>query len=94
MTGDDGDWQHLYGVTIDNIDNPGWSLDVDILSTHLYGVPFDLIRRQGDDEDDWFICRLEKDGQVFSAAGGPLNLGEMIEIFLDWSNSVEGGPKV
>ena len=27
----DGDWEHSYGVKIDTLDNPGWSLKVDLV---------------------------------------------------------------
>ena len=30
-----GDWEHTYGVFISNIDNPGWSLKVELKDTYL-----------------------------------------------------------
>lgn len=32
-----GDWEHAYGIQIDTIDNPGWSLKIDLLETSLEG---------------------------------------------------------
>ncbi len=31
----DGVWEHTSGVRIDTIDNPGWSLKVDLIGTEL-----------------------------------------------------------
>jgi hypothetical protein len=31
----DGDWEHAYGITIDTLDNPGWSLRIDLTETPL-----------------------------------------------------------
>jgi Immunity protein 53 len=28
-----GDWEHTYGVTMENIDNPGWTLTVQLAET-------------------------------------------------------------
>jgi len=30
-----GDWEHRYGVTISTLDNPGWTLEVDLTNTCL-----------------------------------------------------------
>jgi len=32
---------------------------------------------------DWLVCKVEQN--VFSGRGGPLQLSEMIEVFLDWA---------
>ena len=34
-----GDWEHLYGVTIETLDNPGWSVTIDLTGTKLERVP-------------------------------------------------------
>ena len=34
------DWEHQYGVKIDTLDNPGWSVTVDLIDTNLDGVDF------------------------------------------------------
>jgi len=31
----DGDWEHSYGVRIDTVDNPGWTLEIDLVGTNL-----------------------------------------------------------
>lgn len=77
-----GDWEHTYGVAITNIDNPGWSLKVELIDSYLYDVPFAEIKAERA-EDDWVICKVA-DG-VFQAYGGTKNLTEMLTIFLDWA---------
>ncbi len=29
------DWEHSYGVTIETLDNPGWSVHIDLADTAL-----------------------------------------------------------
>jgi hypothetical protein len=86
----DGDWEHSYGVTVGTLDNPGWTLTVDLTDTtldgrsfagHSYGVGPDG-EASG---DEWLHCAVEK-GR-FTAAGGPEKLEEMIGVFLQWANS-------
>ena len=79
------DWEHTYGVFISNIDNPGWSLKVELKDTYLYDVAFKEIKIQRSDEDDWVLCKII-DGD-FQGYGGPENLGELIGIFLKWAEN-------
>ena len=74
----DGDWEHQYGVRIGTIDNPGWSLEVDLVDTSDDGrtAPQELIERS---EDDWLFVEVKE--STFRARGGPGNLGEMIDAF-------------
>jgi hypothetical protein len=84
----DGDWEHTWGVKIGTLDNPGWSIDIDLCETTLEGKPFQE-RSYGISEDadasgdEWIICKME--GTVFKGAGGPHKLEEMIEVFLEWA---------
>ncbi|MEO6387022.1 MAG: immunity 53 family protein, partial [Croceibacterium sp.] len=84
----DGLWEHSFGVRIDTIDNPGWSLTVDLNGTDLEGRCLSRVAVNYGDELEWRICWVE-DGQ-FNAAGGPLQLSNMIDDFRQWS---EGYPK-
>ena len=74
------DWQEVRIVTIDN---PGWSLKVDLEGTALSPKPFAETRRDSSDTD-WLVAR--KNGNVFEAFGGPLNLDEMIGVFVTWAS--------
>lgn len=78
----DGDWEHSYGVAIDTLDNPGWSLRVDLTDTELAGLEFLLVKEERS-EHDWIHCRV--DSSVFMGAGGIHNLDELITCFLEWS---------
>ncbi|MGI5485639.1 immunity 53 family protein [Microtetraspora malaysiensis] len=74
----DGEWEHAYGVKIDTLDNPGWSIAVDLVDTDLEGHVFDW-RTLDRTEDDW--VHINSDGQLFQGACGPLNLAEMVAEF-------------
>ena len=39
------DWQEQYGIKIDTLDNPGWSLKIDLLRTKLHDKEFPLVER-------------------------------------------------
>lgn len=80
-----GDWEHTYGLFIDNIDNPGWALRVQLTDTYLSEVPFSKVSIQREAEDDWLVCSRE--GDEFKGYCGPLNLNELIETFLDWAEA-------
>jgi hypothetical protein len=36
----DGDWEHSNGISIETLDNPGWSVKIDLSDTRLDGIPF------------------------------------------------------
>ena len=84
----DGDWEHSWGVTISTLDNPGWSIDIDLHETTLDGKLFQE-RGYGVGKDvqtngnEWLVCKVEQN--VFKGHGGPFKLQEMIEVFLDWA---------
>lgn len=80
-----GDWHHTYGITIENIDNPGWELRIDLQDTGLYGKDFIRKQEQRENVNDWIHCRVEN-GQ-FKGFGGPRQLDEIITIFLDWADA-------
>jgi len=73
-----GDWEHIYGIKIGTLDNPGWDIDIDLEDTKLEDMKFEKIQIMRS-EDNWIVCRVED--KKYIGAGGPLNLGEIIEIF-------------
>jgi hypothetical protein len=83
----DGDWEHQNGIRIGTIDNPGWSLDVDLAETDHAAciLPQKLIQRS---DDDWVFFEMKE--SLFRARGGPENLSELIRIFADF---IERKPK-
>lgn len=78
----DGDWEHQHGVSISTLDNPGWSVDIDITETALAQRPFAAVRTERS-EHDWFHAWI--DGPNFLIRCGPKNLDEALRLFLDWA---------
>lgn len=76
------DWHEDRGVKIDTLDNPGWSLRIDLNGTSLHQKSFQEVRIERS-ENDWVVAR--RNGDSFEAFGGPENLNDMIESFLDWA---------
>jgi hypothetical protein len=82
------DWEHTYGIEIGNLDNPGWTLSVDLTHTYLEDVFFETISygmgaNAETSGNEWLICEV-KEGK-FQAAGGPEKLHEMLFTFLNWA---------
>ena len=75
-----GDWEHLYGVTIETLDNPGWSVTIDLTGTKLEGVPYVS-------DNDEIDCRVERG--KWKGTGPPLKLNELLEAFLTWAEKHE-----
>ena len=46
------DWEHQYGVSIDTLDHPGWTVVIDLVDTDLQSMQMPLIVEERD-EDDW-----------------------------------------
>lgn len=80
----DGDWEHSNGVEIGTLDNPGWSLKVDIAESELSGRAFDGVTVERS-EHDWLHARV-REGK-FEAFGGPGNLPEMLACFQRWAEA-------
>jgi hypothetical protein len=82
----DGDWEHGPGVRIATLDNPGWSLHVNMTDTPMERACMsttDIDRSK----DDWVYCEL-KEG-LFLGRCGPLNLTEMFAIFLAFAEAAD-----
>ena len=85
------DWEHQFGVKIDTLDNPGWSLTVDQEETSLAGRPFVPVYENLDDTDPvqgldgdvrWLAAKVTE--SKFIAWGGPHDLSRLIETFRSW----------
>jgi hypothetical protein len=79
-----GEWEHAYGIRIDTLDNPGWSLKIDLNETSRENAALQRIRIERSDQD-WIEYWTEKN--QFHIACGPQNLSEAISIFVDWFRS-------
>ncbi|MGV9215016.1 immunity 53 family protein [Micromonospora sp. RB23] len=74
----DGEWEHEYGIRIETLDNPGWSVRIDLGDTALSGMAYERqeLRRS---EHEWLMTWVEED--QFRTACGPLNLGDALHLF-------------
>ena len=66
---------------IDNIDNPGWSIKIDLIETKYEYKKFERLTMERT-ELDWYHCFIEKG--KFKGFGGPKNLFEILSVFRDW----------
>lgn len=81
-----GDWEHDYGVSIwhgisiQTLDNPGWTIIIDLENTCLINVncPYVLHERS---TTNWFGYKVEN--KKFEGVCGPENLNEVLSYFLD-----------
>jgi len=79
-----GDWEHNQNFTIETLDNPGWSVFINLEETIMERKPFSRIYLERD-ENDWVYCTVEN--KVFKSACGPRNLIEVLSIFKQWCDS-------
>jgi hypothetical protein len=84
----DGDWEHTSGIRLETLDNPGWSLDVSLVGTHLEDQPF-AVRRIERSSTDWFHA-FRRDLN-FCGRCGPGNLTEVIDVFRRWASEGDKG---
>lgn len=84
------DWEHSYGVKIETLDNPGWSVTINLEDTYLETIEFTSVsygvgEKAEQSQNDWLICK--KESKDFIGYGGPKKLQEIITVFLNWANS-------
>lgn len=77
----DGDWEHVHGIRIATIDNPGWSVEIDLPDQDFEDC-LSLDEKRETSDVNWIDCRIE-DGKFFGF-GGPENLSEILSIFDTW----------
>ena len=73
-----GTWEHQYGVAIDTLDNPGWSVTIDLQGTNLELVSMNPFAEDRG-ENDWIHCKIE--GGQFIGNGDPLKLKTILDLF-------------
>lgn len=74
--------RHYYGIKIESLDNPGWSVKIEICDTPFEEKTFQEIRQDNGDSD-WRFCTV-KDG-FFYGAGDPDKLISILEMFREWT---------
>lgn len=79
------DWIHEWGVRIETLSNPGWSLEINLEGTDLERRSLAAVSDQASDLD-W--VHYESDGLVFRGACGPLNLERLLSAFTYFAEAV------
>ncbi len=74
-----GDWEHKYGVRIETLDNPGWTLKVDLTDTNAEQIRMEITEHQVS-EMNWYFYKVNEDG--FFGDCSPQNLNILISAFL------------
>jgi len=93
----DGQWEDGPGITIETIDNPGWSVNICVEGTELASAQFEPMKTEVS-ETDWIQCRIaeRKKGLLphsspnyrrFEGFGGALNLPDIIKTFRTWAET-------
>lgn len=77
----DGYWEHIYGISIGNLDNPGWKVEIDLTDTELEEKIFNTIKY--DNGDDWLVCEIKEN--VFCGYGDENKLITILQIFKDFA---------
>ncbi|MGN7770180.1 immunity 53 family protein [Phyllobacterium sp. 22552] len=81
----DGEWELHQAIKISTLDNPGWHVQIDLRSTSLVDEYHRFEPKQVDyeHETNWYTFNIEND--IFTAAGGPETLLEILREFLDFA---------
>ncbi|MFD9196625.1 MULTISPECIES: immunity 53 family protein [Streptomyces] len=80
----DGDWEHEWGVKIATLDNPGWTIEIDLAETDLEGRDYNL-QEVNRGTQDWVRTWIAE--KTFHAACGPGNLTEALTLFRTWATT-------
>lgn len=80
----DGDWEHENGIHIETLDNPGWSITIDLNGTELEGIEIPYTLTEESDEI-WIGYSIANN--IFKGVGSAGELNNLIEIFKAISES-------
>ena len=79
LTNCDGEWEHGYGISINTLDNPGWTIKINLSDTCLQDLQYDKQIDNG--TVDWLFIKVAD--KVFEASGDPNKFSIILAIFLD-----------
>ena len=84
----DGIREHMYGIKIETLDNPGWEVKIDLADT-LYEKCENLKKNLKNDFGDtnWMICNM--DSKKFYGYGDVSKLSEILETFKMWIQELD-----
>ena len=77
-----GEWEHVRGVTIETLDNPGWRVTIDVLDTPLEGVSMTPVREEKSAQD-WLVCEVDRN--QFRGNGDSRKLLAILQLFQSWT---------
>ena len=77
-------WEHTYGISIGTLDNPGWSIIIDLIDTPLEGKQLTEISINNSD-NDW--CRFSSTGEQFTGYGDEKKINVLIGKFKAFAES-------
>jgi hypothetical protein len=83
-----GEWEHQFGVKIETLDNPGWSITIDLEETALESREYARVDHDMGDKVSWWTCRIEEN--QWRAACAPGDLATVVGLFRDWAESDQG----
>lgn len=78
----DQEWEHICGISLETVDNPGWKITVDLDET--IHVAFKFLEFEYGDQScgDWVVIR-KIDTKLIGTCG-PLNLATMLSVIAEW----------
>lgn len=77
----DGDWEHSARIRIGTIDNPGWSISINLEDTELEETNFEEFEKENS-KADWVMCFIKN--SHFQGYCSPLNFLEVLQVFRKW----------
>ena len=77
-----GEWEHVHGVTIETLDNPGWLVTIDLVGTPLENEPMPPVRQERSPHD-WLVCEVEH--RQFRGQGDSQKLLAILQVFQNWA---------
>jgi hypothetical protein len=80
----DGEWEHSWGIKIETLDNPGWSVRINLQGTALCERTFNEVQVNRS-ETDWTRCFVREN--QFQAYCGAKNLEEILAVFRQFAES-------
>ncbi|MEC5145915.1 immunity 53 family protein [Chitinophaga sp. 212800010-3] len=75
----DGNWEYVYGVKIYTLDNPGWSVEIDLEGTELADLEMEVQVFGDPAGKDWHSFLVAD--AVFRAGGDPGKLELLLNLF-------------
>lgn len=79
----DRNWECFYGVKIETLDNPGWSVKIDLTDTPCENRAFEEYEIDNGN-DDWIRCWVED--HIFYGVGDSHKLEKIIQKFKEYTD--------